>query len=215
MMSNIGSPTASMTAGLVANEVHQNPVAPRHPFVVVAHVLPKGACVLYYLFCNFFNDSFVTNFVFLLFLIATDFWITKNISGRILVGLRWWSIVDPATGDSQYVFEKAPETRPIDKGEAGVFWTALLALPAVWGFFAFTAFLTFSFQWLTVIVVAVSLSTSNAYGYIRCRLGADKSIKKAASSWLGMQMFKNMFRRSAVPAQAPPAYNAPPSGSNI
>lgn len=137
------------------------------------------------------------------------------ISGRILVGLRWWSIVDPATGDSQYVFEKAPETRPLDKGEAGVFWTALLALPAVWGFFAFTAFLTFSFQWLTVIVVAVSLSTTNAYGYIRCRLGADSSIKGAASSWLGMQMLKNMFKRGPAAAPAPPAYNNPGGGATI
>lgn len=199
----------------MANDANGDLLVPRHPFVVLAHVLPKAACVFYYLFCNFFNDSFVSNFVLLLFLITSDFWITKNISGRLLVGLRWWSIVDPATGDSQWVFEKASEARPIDKGEAGIFWTALLAMPAVWGFFAFTAFLTFSFQWLTVIVVAISLNTSNAYGYIRCRLGSDKSIKRAASSWLGMQMFKSMFRRSAQPAAAPPAYNTPSGGSNI
>ena len=30
----------------------------------------------------------------LFLLVAIDFYITKNISGRFLVGLRWWTITD-------------------------------------------------------------------------------------------------------------------------
>lgn len=133
-----------------------------------------------------------------------------SVSGRFLVGLRWWNYVDAATGKSQWIFEKAPETRAIDKGESGIFWTALLAMPVVWCFFAFTSFLTFNFQWLTIIVVAISLSFSNAYGYIRCKLGADKSITGTATSWLSLQVVKNMFRRGG----ATPAQNLPGSGVN-
>jgi len=28
---------------------------------------------------------------------AIDFWITKNVTGRLLVGLRWWEEIDEAT----------------------------------------------------------------------------------------------------------------------
>jgi len=152
----------------------------------------------------------VANFVLLLFLIALDFWTTKNITGRFLVGLRWWNYVDANSGKSQWIFEKAPESRPVDKGESGIFWTALLVMPVLWGFFAFTAFLTFSFQWLTIIVVAISLTFSNAYGYVRCKLGADKSISGTATSWLSMQVVKNMFWRGGT---AQPQ-NSPNSGVN-
>ena len=50
---------------------------------MLLHVGFKIACVFFYLFCNWFNDSFVSNFVFLLFLVALDFWTTKNITGEL------------------------------------------------------------------------------------------------------------------------------------
>jgi len=213
MMNNIGGQTESMSAGLIGNEDGLNvasiPGGPRHPMVVLSHVVFKFLSVFYYLFCNFFNDSFVTNFVLLLSFIAIDFWTTKNITGRFMVGLRWWNYVDSNTGKSQWMFEKAPDSRIIDKGESGIFWTGLVAMPAVWCFFAFTAFFTFSFQWLTIIVVAVSLSGSNLYGYIRCKLGANKSITGTATSWLSMQFVKNMFSRKPPNA----ATNVAPSST--
>ena len=118
--------------------------------------------------------------------------------------------MDANTGKSEWIFEKAPETRAIDKGESGIFWTALLAMPVVWSFFAFTAFFTFNFQWLTIDVVAISLSFSNAYGYIRCKLGADKSITGTATSWLSLQVLKNMIWKQA----STPAQNQPNAGVN-
>jgi len=38
-------------------------------------------------------------------LLAADFYYSKNIAGRRLVGLRWWNEVDTSTGDSHWVFE--------------------------------------------------------------------------------------------------------------
>jgi len=212
------SSTGSMQTGLIDNEERLDlssaspptSFGPRHPFIALSHVGFKLLSIFYFLFCKLFNDSFVTNFVLLLSFVALDFWITKNITGRFLVGLRWWNYVDPSTGKSHWVFEKAPESRVIDKGESSLFWTALIAMPAVWCFFAFTAFFTFSFQWLTIIVVSVSLSSSNLYGYIRCKLGANKSISGTATSWLSMQFFKNMFSRKSP---GPQATNVPPSSS--
>ena len=36
----------------------------------------------------------VITFILVTVLGAIDFWTIKNISGRLLVGLRWWSEVD-------------------------------------------------------------------------------------------------------------------------
>ena len=36
----------------------------------------------------------VITFILVTVLGALDFWTIKNISGRLLVGLRWWSEVD-------------------------------------------------------------------------------------------------------------------------
>lgn len=37
-------------------------------------------------------------------LLSADFWTVKNITGRLLVGLRWWNYVDD-DGKSHWVFE--------------------------------------------------------------------------------------------------------------
>jgi hypothetical protein len=37
-------------------------------------------------------------------LLSIDFWTVKNISGRLLVGLRWWNYVDE-DGESRWIYE--------------------------------------------------------------------------------------------------------------
>jgi len=37
-------------------------------------------------------------------LAALDFWVVKNVSGRILVGMRWWNEIDDL-GESVWKFE--------------------------------------------------------------------------------------------------------------
>lgn len=71
----------------------------RHPQVVFFHVFFKLAGLLGYIFCTVFSSSFIINFIVITLLIALDFWTVKNVSGRFLVGLRWWNEV------CNYVFE--------------------------------------------------------------------------------------------------------------
>ena len=37
-------------------------------------------------------------------LLAADFWTVKNVTGRLLVGLRWWNKVNE-DGSTEWVFE--------------------------------------------------------------------------------------------------------------
>lgn len=49
-----------------------------------------------YILSALFFDSFVIIFVVMVLLAALDFWVVKNVSGRILVGLRWWNEINEA-----------------------------------------------------------------------------------------------------------------------
>lgn len=49
------------------------------------------------------NNS-VLVFMIVIFLLAFDFWTVKNISGRLLVGLRWWNETS-ADGKTTWIFE--------------------------------------------------------------------------------------------------------------
>ena len=49
-------------------------------------------------------DNDMLTIIVIISLSAMDFWTVKNITGRILVNLRWWSEVDP-TGREKWVFE--------------------------------------------------------------------------------------------------------------
>jgi hypothetical protein len=56
-----------------------------------------------YLFGGWLFDG-VTIFILICLLQAFDFWTVKNVSGRLLVGLRWWTVVDE-NGNENWMFE--------------------------------------------------------------------------------------------------------------
>jgi hypothetical protein len=66
--------------------------------------LQKAAALAFYILFSLFVKSFVIIFVITVLLAALDFWVVKNVSGRILVGLRWWNEIDDE-GNSVWKFE--------------------------------------------------------------------------------------------------------------
>jgi len=44
-----------------------------------------------YLFINLILGNDVLTFIIVVLCAAFDFWTVKNVTGRLLVGLRWWS----------------------------------------------------------------------------------------------------------------------------
>ena len=87
-----------------------------------------------YLLCGWFSDSFIGSFVAIILLLSMDFWTVKNITGRIMTGLRWWNYVDDETGQSVWRFEaaKQDENLKFSKAEIQIFWAGLIAFPVVW-----------------------------------------------------------------------------------
>lgn len=64
----------------------------------------QAAALAFYILSTLFIDNFVIIFVITVLLAALDFWVVKNVSGRILVGLRWWNEINDL-GESVWRFE--------------------------------------------------------------------------------------------------------------
>lgn len=64
----------------------------------------QAAALAFYILSALFIDNFVIIFVVTVLLVALDFWVVKNVSGRILVGLRWWNEINDL-GESVWRFE--------------------------------------------------------------------------------------------------------------
>lgn len=77
-----------------------------HPIAALFFLLFRVGALLTYLLGSIFTDNFTLIFVLTILFLAFDFWTTKNISGRLLVGLRWWNEIQP-DGSNKWVFESA------------------------------------------------------------------------------------------------------------
>ncbi|KAJ2895037.1 Golgi apparatus membrane protein tvp23, partial [Coemansia aciculifera] len=75
-----------------------------HPLALLFLILFKGGALALYLLGNFFTNNFILLFVVCVLTLAVDFWTVKNISGRLLVGLRWWNEVRE-DGTNEWIFE--------------------------------------------------------------------------------------------------------------
>jgi len=145
-----------------------------HPIVCVLHLLFKGLALFFYVFGGWFagdgkggnsGANFITVTVICILLLAADFWVVKNITGRLLVGLRWWNQVE---GDkTTWIFESAQD-RNVNKFDSSVFWTVLYATPVVWSALMIIGILKFNLGWLIVVLMAFALSSANVYGYYKC-----------------------------------------------
>lgn len=152
----------------------------KHPVAAFFHLLFKGLALALYLFGSIFIDNFVFIFVVCILLLAFDFWTVKNVTGRLLVGLRWWNRINE-DGSSEWVFESHEDMTEIDPLDSRVFWTGLYGAPALWVMLLIIAVLKFNVEWALIVVVAVALSGANIIGYTRCKKDAKQKMQSLMS----------------------------------
>ncbi|VAH14851.1 unnamed protein product [Triticum turgidum subsp. durum] len=97
-----------------------------NPITCLFHVLFKASALAFYILFSLFVKSFVIIFVITVLLAALDFWVVKNVSGRILVGLRWWNEIDD-DGNSVWKFEclDGESLARMNKKDSWLFWWTL------------------------------------------------------------------------------------------
>eukprot|EP00213_Chloropicon_mariensis_P003157 CAMPEP_0197471150 /NCGR_PEP_ID=MMETSP1309-20131121/2032_1 /TAXON_ID=464262 /ORGANISM="Genus nov. species nov., Strain RCC998" /LENGTH=170 /DNA_ID=CAMNT_0043008629 /DNA_START=72 /DNA_END=584 /DNA_ORIENTATION=- len=165
-----------------------------HPCAASTHVLFKVAALLTYILCEWFSDNFVVNFVVTTILIACDFWTVKNVSGRFLVGLRWWHEVNE-DGSSQWKFESLSEEglKTIDSFEKRIFWWSMYGYPLVWILLGVVTLFRLEFEYLMLVLLALGLSLSNLYGYIKASRDQSKQISDLMGTAKTIAAVKNLI----------------------
>mmetsp|Transcript_56839 Transcript_56839/g.118878 ORF Transcript_56839/g.118878 Transcript_56839/m.118878 type:complete len:224 (-) Transcript_56839:24-695(-) len=179
----VNDATAAPAGGDAAQQQSQDGVLKRsnHPTALLFHVGFKAGAIVMYLFGSAISSSFVFSFVIVVLLLAFDFWTVKNVSGRLLVGLRWWNEVRE-DGSNEWRFESREDTSRIADVDSRIFWLTLWVMPVVWGFFAVSTFFSFNYGWMLCTLVALSLSCANLYGYVKCSRAAKAKVGSFASS---------------------------------
>ena len=64
-------------------------------------------------------------------LLAFDFWTVKNVTGRLMVGLRWESRMRD-DGSSFWVYEALEDKSRISSIDSTIFWGAMWISPGLW-----------------------------------------------------------------------------------
>ncbi|KAL8583285.1 hypothetical protein ACOMHN_043062 [Nucella lapillus] len=181
---------------------HQRPI--KHRVAVFFHIFFRAAAILTYMMCELFSSSFITNFIIIILLLCMDFWTTKNITGRLLVGLRWWNYVDDK-GESHWVYESRKGTAgssQISATESRIFWLSIVVSQVLWVFFSIASLFRLNFKWFMVVVVGFLMNGANFYGYVRCKYGTRQKFTSVARNMISTQFIKSMFSRGSATASA-------------
>ncbi|KOB79151.1 Uncharacterized protein OBRU01_00967, partial [Operophtera brumata] len=191
-----------------------------HPYIVFFHWVFRSAAIVVYVLCGWFSESFIASFVLVVLLLSADFWTVKNISGRLLVGLRWWNYVDD-DGKSHWNRVNQNESRlfwmglilcplvwslffivclfglrfkwmnRVNQNESRLFWMGLILCPLVWSLFFIVCLFGLRFKWMLVVLIALTLSGANLLGYIKCKFGAKQDLTSATTDFMKKQLLQN------------------------
>lgn len=160
-----------------------------HPILCMILIVIKCVALLSFILFGFFIKSEIIYLIVIL-LGVCDFWITKNIAGRRLVGLRWWNEVKE-NGDEVWIFEsknKHIETQT----DKNVFWITLYINTALWFFLFLYEMITFSITWFVIAVIMLMFACINLYGYLKCSEDQQRKIGLIGSK-LAMKVIQKKF----------------------
>ncbi|OLL26485.1 Golgi apparatus membrane protein tvp23 [Neolecta irregularis DAH-3] len=155
-----------------------------HPIALFFFLAFRSAALTIYLLGLLFTSNFIFVFVIIVLLLAFDFWTVKNVSGRLLVGLRWWNETE-SNGESVWVFESADPQKRINPTDSRLFWIVLYIVPVIWLVFALVAMIKFEFIWLTLVVIALTLNMANVVAFTRC----DRDTKQKWATGFAASVF--------------------------
>lgn len=157
-----------------------------NPKVCFFHFVFKLLALAFYIFFGLFSDKTVLMYIMVISLNAVDFWTVKNVTGRILVGLRWWSKIND-NGKEEWIFASITKNEA-NKNDARVFWFFQYLMSVIWTIFAIISLLSLRISNLTVCCVGMILTVTNTVGYIKC----DKQHQKQMGHFIMRKAKDNM-----------------------
>ena len=159
-----------------------------HPFICLFTFIFKIAAFIIYIIISFFTDQKGLIYLSVILLGSVDFWITKNVSGRFLVGLRWWNEVKK-DGKEVWIFESKNEKTEatVDKS---VFWTSLYVNGGGWAILFLFKLITLSITNAIIAFTMLMFAGINLYGFFKCSKEQQGKLNK-----LGTKAVSNFAKK--------------------
>ncbi|KII62072.1 putative Golgi apparatus membrane protein-like protein 1 [Thelohanellus kitauei] len=143
------------------------------------HIGFKALAFIIYVIERSVNASFFGVFFAVSIISAIDFWIVKNLSGRFLVGMRWWNMVDEE-GNTKWIFENRKNQASFYEAPNPVvkkfFWGVVIGFPGLWTLMALVNLLSMNFIWLTLNILVAALCWANLVGYFYCNRDSGSNV---------------------------------------
>ncbi len=105
---------------------------------------------------------------------AIEFWFTKNVLGRVLVGLRWNRVILD-NGEEEYTYETKRDESTNHPLDSKFFWGYLSIAFLIWAVLALLNLL--SITNLLIISVPLVLLGTNLYSYYKCSSVQKENVK--------------------------------------
>ena len=166
-----------------------------HPGVAAVHVILKIGIVFLYLILPLVTTTFNTLF-FIIILGAVDFWIVKNVAGRLLVGLRWW-IDFNEDGEEHWKFECKVDEKENSGASDKAFWWTLILFSLIWIGLSVINILKINLTHMTICIFCTVLLIFNVYSYYRCSKVQKDNVTRLLSQY-GAEAAARYMRGSII-----------------
>ena len=147
-----------------------------YPMISLLTVLIKLASIIsFFLFSIFLSNEAIIMFIVVLIGLC-DLWMTKNISGRFLAGLRWYNLLKSETNTEIWVFEgkKENDSNMINRS---IFWYSLYINDIIWIVLFIWEFIRLRFDWSFICLILIIFSFTNTYGFYKSSKIQQKGTK--------------------------------------
>jgi hypothetical protein len=145
-----------------------------HPFICLFTLLFKITSIISFLI-GFGSIKASVKYLMTVIFGAIDFWITKNLSGRYLVGLRWWNEMNEKR-ESVWIFESKNEKKETNS-DTIIFWVSIYVYPLIWLIISFFKILNLFSGEFVVSIINLVFAMTNLYGYFKCSKEQQNKIK--------------------------------------
>jgi hypothetical protein len=150
-----------------------------HPTISIMTSCLKLFPLITYIIFGIFMSNDGLLILFTLLLASCDFWFTKNIAGRILVGLRWW--VEIKNNEEIWRYESSNEIK--EGADKGIFWSCIYLNSIVWGIFFIFDLITFKFVWGGLTLIMFCLANVNTYEFFKCSKSQQKNLMELTKKY--------------------------------
>lgn len=145
-----------------------------HPIAILFHYAFRSLALFIYLFGGIFASTFASLVILIIVLLVLDFWTVKNVTGRLLVGRRWWNMA--GMDGTVWTFEARPASWKVNPIDSRLFWVALYGYTIIWMLLGLVALVGLELSWLLVVTFALTLNITNLIGYIKCDREAQSQV---------------------------------------